>query len=74
MAQLHFYLPDSLAEKIKDKAEKAHLSVSKYMAELAKREVENEWPEGYFELFGTWHGEELKRHDQLSYEKRETFG
>lgn len=73
MAQLHFYLPDSLAEKLKVKAEKAHLSVSKYMAELAKRELENEWPEGYFELFGTWQGEELKRPDQLSFENRESF-
>ena len=37
MAQLHFYIPDSVAEKIKRKAENAHLSVSKYIAELAKR-------------------------------------
>ena len=73
MAQLHFYLPDSLAEKLKEKAEKANLSVSKYMAELAKKELENQWPEGYFELFGTWQGEELKRPDQLPFENRETF-
>ena len=73
MAQLHFYLPDLLAEKLKKKAEKAHLSVSKYIAELAKRELENDWPEGYFELFGTWQGEKLKRADQLLFENRETF-
>jgi len=73
MAQLHFYLPDHIAEKLKNKAKKAHLSVSKYMAEIAKREVENEWPEGYFELFGQWQGEELERAEQLPYEQRETF-
>jgi hypothetical protein len=73
MAQLHFYIPDSIAEKIRDKAEKAHVSVSKYMAELARREVENDWPDGYFELFGTWHGEELERPEQLSFEKRATL-
>ncbi len=73
MAQLHFYLPDALAEKIKTKAKNAHLSVSKYMAELAKKEVEPQWPDDYFELFGSWHGEELKRPDSLSFEEREGF-
>ena len=52
MAQLHFYITDSIADKIK--TEHAHLSVSKYIAELAKREVINEWPKGYFEKLGTW--------------------
>ncbi len=73
MAQLHFYVPDSIAEKLKNKAQKAHLSVSKYMAELAKKEVENEWPDGYFELFGKWQGDELERPEQLSIEQRETL-
>ncbi|MCF6262426.1 MAG: hypothetical protein L3J24_02415 [Xanthomonadales bacterium] len=73
MAQLHFYIPDAVAEKIKNKAEKAHLSVSKYMAELAMREVENEWPEGYFELFGQWQGGTLERPEQLPLEQREAF-
>jgi len=54
MAQLHFYIPDSIADKIKIKAEHAHLSISKYIAELAKREVTNEWPKGYFKKPGTW--------------------
>lgn len=73
MAQLHFYIPDLLAEKLKDKAKKEHLTVSKYIARLAKREVENEWPEGYFELFGKWQGEALERPEQLPFENRETF-
>jgi len=73
MAQLHFYVPDAVAEKIKAKAEKSHLPVSKYLAQLAKREVEAQWPDGYFELFGAWHGEELKRPEQLVIEKRETL-
>lgn len=73
MAQLHFYIPDALAEKLKDKAKKEHLSVSKYIAKLAKREVVNDWPEGYFELFGQWQGEALKRPEELKLEQRETL-
>lgn len=73
MAQLHFYIPDLLAEKLKEKAKKEHLSVSKYMARLARREVENEWPDGYFDLFGKWQGETLERPKQLPLEQREIF-
>lgn len=73
MAQLHFYIPDPIADKLKLKAEQAHLSVSKYIAEIAKREVEDQWPKNYFELFGSWQGEELKRAEQGSFEEREPF-
>ena len=70
MAQLHFYIPDSIADKIKIKVEHSHLSVSKYLAELAKREVTNEWPEGYFEKLGKWEGETLQRPSQGTVEQR----
>jgi hypothetical protein len=73
MAQLHFYIPDLIADKIKIKAEHAHLSVSKYLAELVKREVANQWPEDYFDNFGKWGGEPLHRPTQGTIEKRETL-
>ncbi len=73
MAQLHFYIPDQVAEKIKVIAEHKHMSVSKYLATLVKREVSVEWPEGYFDLFGSWNGEALERPDQGDYEKRVDF-
>lgn len=73
MSQLHCYIPDELASKFQEKAEQAHLSVSKYLAVLVKREVENKWPEGYFELFGSWHGNELKRPEQGEFEQRAGF-
>jgi hypothetical protein len=73
MAQLHFYIPDAIADKIKLKAEHAHLSVSKYLAELAKREVETQWPEHYFDTFGAWQGEALSRPEQQDIEQRVSF-
>lgn len=73
MAQLHFYILDSIADKIKTKAEYAHLSVSKYLAELVKREVTNEWPEGYFEKLGKWKGETFQQPSQGAVEQRETL-
>lgn len=70
MAQLHCYIPDEIAAQLQKKAEQAHLSVSKYLAKLVKQEVGNQWPEGYFDLFGTWEGEALERPPQGGYEKR----
>lgn len=73
MSQLHCYVKDELAKKFQKKAQQASLSVSKYLALLVQREVQNQWPEGYFELFGTWQGEPLERLSQGDYEKREDF-
>jgi len=73
MAQLHFYIPDSVADEIKLKAKHAHLSLSKYLAELVKREVVNQWPENYFDHFGQWEGAPLQRQTQGTFEQRETL-
>ena len=73
MPQLHCYVPDDLAKRLQEKAQQAHLSVSKYLALLIKKEVENQWPEGYFELFGSWQGDPLERPPQGDYERREGF-
>lgn len=71
MSQLHCYVQDELAKKFQKKAEQASLSVSKYLALLVQREVENQWPEGYFDLFGAWQGKPLERLSQGDHEKRE---
>ena len=60
MAQLHCYVPDEVATRFQQKAKHAHLSVST-----------SQWPEGYFELFGSWKEAPLERPDQGNYEKRE---
>jgi hypothetical protein len=70
MPQLHCYVREDLADKLQQKAQQAHLSVSKYLALLIEKEVEIRWPDGYFELFGGWQGEPLERADQGQYEIR----
>lgn len=49
MPQLHFYVPDDVAEQIRRRASQAHQTVSRYVAELVKRDASPGWPEGYFE-------------------------
>lgn len=54
---------DKQLKKIRTKAKQNRMSVPEYLAGLVKREVNEEWPEGYFELFGTWHGDPVERQD-----------
>lgn len=70
MAQLHCYVPDTIAEHFRRKAEQSHLSTSKYLAQLVKKEVGQEWPEDYFTLFGSWEGSPLQRPEQGDLESR----
>ena len=71
MAQLHCYVPDEIAKQFHQKAKHAHLSVSKYLANLIKNEIGSTWPNDYFDLFGSWEGEPLERPKQGEYEKRQ---
>lgn len=72
MPQLHLYVPDTTAELLKRRAEERGLSMSKYLAEVVGREVnDEEWPEGFFEdVLGAWEGE-IERSPQGMYEERE---
>ena len=58
MPQLHLYVPEDVAAKVREKAKARHLTVSRYLAEVIKREVGEGWPEEYFEkVCGKWEGE-----------------
>jgi hypothetical protein len=74
MPQLHFYVPDEIAKRIKEKAKARNMSVSKFVAETMQRETHLGWPEGYFEqVVGKWQGEPLERPEQLPLEERDPF-
>ena len=50
----------------------AGLSLSRYLAELVKRDAANAsgWPEGYFDLFVPIEGAEIERAPQGEFEER----
>lgn len=74
MPQFNLYVNDDLAERIRKAANEADLSISRYLAELVQREIETEWPVGFFEyVVGGWQGEPLERAPQGEYEPREAF-
>lgn len=72
MPQVHCYLNETLAERLQEKARHEHISVSRYLARLVEKDVGNQWPEGFFELAGSWEGE-FELPEQGEYEIRESF-
>lgn len=72
MPQIHFYVPEDLASKIRDRAEAAGLSVSRYVADVVKTELVTDWPEGFFEKVpGGWKGRPLERPRQAGPDVRD---
>lgn len=73
MPQLHCYVPEELAQQAQRRAAQSGLSLSRYLAELVKRDAGTnmEWPEGYFDLFKPIEGAELERPPQGVAEERE---
>ncbi|MFZ0451544.1 MAG: hypothetical protein WAL98_20080 [Desulfatiglandaceae bacterium] len=58
MPQLNLYVPEEVAVKIRKKAGARNISISRYLADVIKREVGQGWPEGYFEkVCGKWEGD-----------------
>ena len=58
MPQLHLYVPEDIALKVQQQAKERNLSVSRYLADVIKREVGEGWPDGYFErVCGQWEGD-----------------
>jgi hypothetical protein len=72
MAQLHCYVPEEIARQAQRRATQSGLSLSRYLAELVKRDADTSagWPEGYFDIFGKWDGAPLERPAQLPLEAR----
>ena len=72
MPQLHLYVPDEVAEQVRRRAEASGQSVSRYLAEIVRRDVSRDWPVDFFErIVGGWQGPRLRRPRQGRLERRE---
>lgn|GEM_PF-1712696 len=54
IAQLAIYLDDQLAERLEKAVKASGKSKSKWVANAIKRSLQDQWPEGFFELAGSW--------------------
>jgi len=74
MPQLHTYVPKGLAERVAARARARGVPVSRYLADLIRRDVDLGWPEGFFDrVAGGWKGAPLRRAPPGRLEERESW-
>ena len=74
MAQLHLYVPDDVAEAVRERAKAKGLTVSAYLAEIVRGQLNDQWPKDFFsKVVGGWVGEPLERPAQPPIERRENI-
>ena len=76
MGQVTIYLEDEIEEKMRAAAEAEHISKSKWVTNLIKQKVADDWPESFVRLSGAWQdlpeAEEI-RGTQVKDSKREAL-
>lgn len=74
MPQLHTYVPARLAARVVARAKARGVPVSRYLADLIRRDVDLGWPDTYFDqVVGVWQGSPLRRARQGAVEQREAL-
>ena len=58
MPQLAIYIDEELSKKIQKAIKASGKSRSKWVTDLITARLEDEWPDGFFELAGSWEGDE----------------
>ena len=81
MTQLAIYIEDRLSEKLEKAVKTSGKSKSKWIADVIKKELDDQWPEDFFNLAGSW--KDAKDPDEIikeiregsdTFEKREEIG
>ena len=54
MAQLAIYIDDQLAERLNKAVKASGKSKSKWVAEVIRKSLQDQWPDGFFDLAGSW--------------------
>ncbi len=64
MAQITFYIDDETRRRIDRAAGDCGTSVSGWIGSRLRRALDDEWPDGYFELFGSLAESNIERPPQ----------
>lgn len=65
MPQLHFYVPNRVAERLREEAAAEGMTLSRYIGTVVGSSAAGNWPEGFFEeVVGGWKGRPLHRPPQ----------
>jgi hypothetical protein len=53
MPQISLYIDEYTLKKVENRAKQENTSVSKWVGESIKKSISDEYPKGFFELFGS---------------------
>jgi hypothetical protein len=72
MPQLHFYVPENVAKDLRRRAHRRGVPLSRFIAEVVRKDSDKGWPPGYFErVIGGWKGDPPVRPPQGDFDRRE---
>jgi hypothetical protein len=54
MGQVTIYLDDEIERKMNEAVKSAHVSKSKWIAQLVQEKLDNEWPASIVAMAGSW--------------------
>jgi hypothetical protein len=54
MAQMAIYIDNQLADRLEKAVKASGKSKSRWVAEAIRRSLQDQWPDGFFELAGSW--------------------
>jgi predicted DNA-binding protein len=76
MAQLAVYIDDNLSERVDKAAKSSGKSKSEWIADAIEKSLNDQWPQGFFSLAGSWKDddgpEEILRRIRKGIESSET--
>jgi predicted transcriptional regulator len=75
MGQVTIYLEDSIEQKMTEAARSAHLSKSKWVAQVISERVVTEWPQSIVDMAGAWEdfpsADELRQNESVDSEREQ---
>jgi hypothetical protein len=72
MPQVSLYIDKKTLDKIEKLAKKSKTSISKWVGTRLKKIIEKEYPDDFFNLFGSIQDETFRKPNELSFEKDTT--
>jgi len=76
MAQVAVYIDDNLSKRLEKATKFSGKSKSKWIAEAIEKSLDDQWPQGFFSLAGSWEDddgpEEILRRIRKGMESSET--
>jgi PHD/YefM family antitoxin component YafN of YafNO toxin-antitoxin module len=67
MPQISLYIDEETLKKIEKAAKKEHISISKWVGNNIRRSFKSEYPENYFDLYGSVKDETMVAEDRAVY-------